>query len=75
MKMTEKFNLSGRTALVTGSSEGIGRAIVLALAEFGASVMVHDKSSLEKCRAVARTIVEDGGKATCCIGDIGREED
>jgi len=74
MKMTEKFNLSGRTALVTGSSEGIGRAIVLALAEFGASVVVHDKSSLEKSRAVARTIEEDGGKVTCCIGDIGREE-
>ena len=75
MKMTEKFSLSGRTALITGSSDGIGRAIVLALAEVGASVVVHDKSNLEKCRIVARAIEEGGGEATCCIGDIGREEE
>ena len=39
--MMELFNLKGRTALVTGSGQGIGRAIILALAENGARVIVN----------------------------------
>ena len=35
------FDLHGKTALVTGSSRGIGRAILLALAEHGAEVILH----------------------------------
>ena len=37
----EKFSLEGRTALVTGSARGIGRAIALGLAESGAHPLVH----------------------------------
>ena len=39
--MTIQSNLSGKTALVTGASRGIGRATVLALAKVGAQVIVH----------------------------------
>jgi len=37
----ERFSLKGKTALVTGSSRGLGAAIALALAEAGANVAVH----------------------------------
>ncbi len=41
MGLTELFNLKGRTALITGSSQGIGREIALGLAEMGADIIVH----------------------------------
>jgi NAD(P)-dependent dehydrogenase (short-subunit alcohol dehydrogenase family) len=41
MALTELFNLKGRTALITGSSQGIGKEIALALAEAGADIIVH----------------------------------
>lgn len=39
--LKEKFDLTGRTAFITGSARGIGRAIAVAFAEFGARVIVH----------------------------------
>lgn len=53
----EKFDLTGKTALVTGSARGIGRAIVLGLAEFGAHVIVHgsrESAPLEEALSLAR---------------------
>ena len=42
--ISENFNLKGKTALVTGSSQGIGEGIALALAEYGANVILHCRS-------------------------------
>jgi NAD(P)-dependent dehydrogenase (short-subunit alcohol dehydrogenase family) len=55
--------LNGKTALVTGASRGIGRAIALALAQGGAQVLVHYSSNEKEADAVVAEIRKDGGKA------------
>ena len=56
-------NLSGKTALVTGASRGIGRATALALAEAGAQVLVHYSSAEKEAAAVVANIRGNGGRA------------
>jgi NAD(P)-dependent dehydrogenase (short-subunit alcohol dehydrogenase family) len=70
----DEFDLSGRVALVTGASRGIGRAIALALARHGATVAVASRK-LDGCEAVASEIRAAGGAASahaCHIGDPER---
>jgi 3-oxoacyl-[acyl-carrier protein] reductase len=55
--------LSGKTALVTGASRGIGRASALALAKAGAQVLVHYSSGKKEAEAVVAEIVAAGGRA------------
>lgn len=62
--------LSGRIALVTGASRGIGRGIAKKLASLGATVLVNYNGSEEKARAVAAEIVESGGRAQCIGCDV-----
>ncbi len=78
--MTEQerdlFDLSGRIALVTGASRGIGEAIARLLARHGAEVVVSSRK-LDGCEAVAAQIRDDGGKAyalACHIGDMAQIE-
>ena len=63
-------NLSGKTALVTGASRGIGRASALALAKAGAQVLVHYSSSEKKADAVAAEIRRAGGRAEKVGADL-----
>ncbi len=62
--------LSGKTALVTGASRGIGRAIALELARQGASVAVNYSGSEEKARKVVEEIQENGGTAFAIQSDV-----
>ena len=62
------FNLSGQIALVTGGSQGIGRAAALTLAELGADVAVMART-LEMCEAVAEEIRSRGRRALAVRGD------
>ena len=66
----EKSDIEGKTALVTGGSRGIGRAIALRLADMGVKVAVNYKKSVESAEEVARTIVDAGGEALTVGADI-----
>src|ERR1700758_1891551 len=62
--------LSGKVAIVTGAGRNIGRAIALALAEGGASIVVNARSNRTEADAVARAVEASGGKALVHIGDV-----
>lgn len=66
----DTFDLTGRIALVTGGSRGIGRAIALLLARHGATLVVTSRK-LEGCEAVAAEIRAAGGNATALACHIG----
>src|SRR6202044_1755906 len=63
-------NLSGKTALVTGASRGIGRAAALALAKAGAQVLVHYSSAQKEADAVVEDIRKSGGRAEKVGADL-----
>lgn len=62
--------LSGRCAVVTGSSSGIGRTTAIELASAGAAVLIHARQSLGKAEQVAEQIRNDGGEATVVLADL-----
>ena len=67
--MKVSMNLSGKSAIVTGSASGIGREIALTLAAEGASVTVADRN-LEGAEAVAGQITASGGTARAAQVDV-----
>lgn len=74
---TKLFDLSGKIALVTGASRGIGRAIAELLAEQGAQVIISSRRQAD-CEQVADLIREAGGSAeamACHIGEMDQIEE
>jgi acetoacetyl-CoA reductase/3-oxoacyl-[acyl-carrier protein] reductase len=67
--------LEGKTALVTGASRGIGRAIAIEVAREGANVAVNYSSSASKAKEVAEEIHKQGGTAIICQADIGKSKE
>jgi len=67
-------SLSGKTALVTGGSRGIGRSIALALASAGCSVAVNYLSAEDEAKSIADTIRKSGARALAVQADVSREE-
>jgi len=70
--LKERFDLTGRTALITGSARGIGRAIALGFAEFGAHVIVHgsrESAPLDEALALVRKYDPSAEKAVADLSD------
>jgi len=74
MRVTQLFDLSGRSALVTGGGRGIGRHLAIGLAEAGAHVYVASRKR-EPCDELVAKIEEDGGRATTLQADVSSPEE
>jgi NAD(P)-dependent dehydrogenase (short-subunit alcohol dehydrogenase family) len=68
------FDLTGRTAIVTGGSRGIGRAMAMGLAAAGAAVVVASRKA-DACTAVAAEIAAAGGQSLAMPTHVGRPDE
>jgi NAD(P)-dependent dehydrogenase (short-subunit alcohol dehydrogenase family) len=72
--MQSPFDLTGKVAVITGSSRGIGRAIAESMASLGAKVVISSRKA-EACETVAREIAKVGGEATAIPCNISRKNE
>jgi 3-oxoacyl-[acyl-carrier protein] reductase len=69
-KNAADVEFSGQTAVITGSSHGIGRAIALALATGGANVLIHGRSSRDEAEQVAQAASSSGVDSHVVLCDL-----
>ena len=69
------FDLTGKTAIVTGSSRGIGKGIALKLAEAGANVVINYNNAAEEAEKVKKTIEDMGRQAIAVRANVSHEDD
>ncbi len=74
MRVQQLFDLSGRTALVTGGGRGLGRHLAIGLAEAGADVFVASRK-LENCRETARAVEKLGRRGVALRADLSRPQE
>jgi len=74
MKIHESLDLKGRTALITGGSEGIGKAIAMGLAEAGATVVINYFSEDEKAIETKQEIERTGNLCLLFKCDISQDD-
>lgn len=72
--LEQKFGLRGKVALVTGSSQGLGKAMARALAQAGADVIINGRDPA-KLAPVVSEITALGVKATAIAADLGKRDD
>ena len=65
--------LAGKTALVSGAGQNIGRAVAHGMAADGAFVVVNGRSDATKLETVAQEIRDDGGQALAYLADVSEE--
>jgi 3-oxoacyl-[acyl-carrier protein] reductase len=75
MERTTMQELTGKVAIVTGASKGIGAGIAKALGAAGAAVVVNYASSKEGADRVVTEITGKGGKAIAVQGDVSKADD
>lgn len=69
--MSDLFDLTGKVALITGGSRGLGRAIALGLADHGADLAIVSRN-LESCQLVAEEVRARGRRGLALAGHMGR---
>jgi gluconate 5-dehydrogenase len=73
MNLSSLFDLSGKTALITGSSEGLGLAMARGLAAAGAAIVLNGRDE-KKLAAAAKSIADDGHNVAARAFDVADEE-
>lgn len=68
-------DLKNKTAIITGSSRGLGKKIAIALAKQGANVVVNYNSNESEALSTVNEILSDGGNAIAIKADVSKSED